>query len=283
MNRILLTILFLLLACTPSFAQSSFMGLTPGKSTRADVERVFGRPIQSVSKTLIEYKSPDNVGKLYVQYRDESPAARVERIELSCVIPGGSDNTPCWNRNLTVWDKYLTKDNFWDANRNIRENAGSKDVLYFGPSRFMVLTMAGRNDTSGEEYRWGFYSKELYEEAAPKSVGCTGTIFGDWETNGGRMRVERTGDIRRDDDGVSLKAPIKGTYSTNNGTFTGYLFSFGIIGEWKDNTGTGKMTIHAQGLAHDQLSGNWERKTGTGPAQGKWEGRCVETKSTGND
>ena len=84
MRKTLGVALLLLLSHLVCFAQSSYKGLTPGKSTRADVERAFGQPIESASKskTLIEYKSPENVGKLYVQYRDESPNAIVERIEV---------------------------------------------------------------------------------------------------------------------------------------------------------------------------------------------------------
>ena len=46
--------LVLLLACAVSVGQSSFQGLTPGQSTRSDVERVLGQPVNTVSDTLIE-------------------------------------------------------------------------------------------------------------------------------------------------------------------------------------------------------------------------------------
>lgn len=63
-----------LLALATRFGQNSYKGLTPGMSTRADVERVLGQPLKDVSKTLVEYRSPDEVPwKLYVQYGDESP------------------------------------------------------------------------------------------------------------------------------------------------------------------------------------------------------------------
>lgn len=71
-------------ACANSSGQSTFMGLTPGASTR-QAERVFGPPVQSVSQTLIEYKSQlQEADKLYVQYRGASPDAVFERIELTC-------------------------------------------------------------------------------------------------------------------------------------------------------------------------------------------------------
>jgi hypothetical protein len=46
MKKILTATVCLLLACVPCFAQSSYKGLTPGQSTRADVERVFGWPVK---------------------------------------------------------------------------------------------------------------------------------------------------------------------------------------------------------------------------------------------
>ena len=47
MTRILPTFLFLLLACAACFGQSTNKGLTPGQSTRSDVERVFGWPVKN--------------------------------------------------------------------------------------------------------------------------------------------------------------------------------------------------------------------------------------------
>ena len=56
MKNAILTFLLLVTAVT-CFSQTSYKNLSPGKSTRADVERMFGQPVQSVSKTLAEYKS----------------------------------------------------------------------------------------------------------------------------------------------------------------------------------------------------------------------------------
>src|SRR5438477_7509869 len=84
MNRITLIIIGLLLSCAPCFGQSTFEGLTPGKSTRADVERVLGRPIKKISATLVEYSGGADANNIYVQYADESLAAEALRIELFC-------------------------------------------------------------------------------------------------------------------------------------------------------------------------------------------------------
>ncbi|MGQ0762035.1 MAG: hypothetical protein ACT4OT_08465 [Acidobacteriota bacterium] len=134
-----------------------------------------------------------------------------------------------------------------------------------------------------DETRWAFYSKELYETAAPKLIGCTGTILGDWETNHGQLNIIRTGDLVRDANGEK-SAPVRGRYSTNNGTFIGKLDGKAIYAEWKDDTGAGKLSLRYLGLSSGaKISGTWERTTGTGPASGTWEGRCVETGTSGNE
>src|SRR2546421_12267818 len=73
---------FLLMACVTALGQTSFKRLTPGTSTRAEVERVLGQPVKKVSETLIEYRPQPLTGKIYVQYRQGSTV--VERIEILC-------------------------------------------------------------------------------------------------------------------------------------------------------------------------------------------------------
>ena len=81
-----------LLTCASFFAftsaicvgQSSYKGLTPGTSTRAEAERVLGQPVKNVSATLIEYRPQPLTSKIYVQYRKDSPV--IERIEFFCEL-----------------------------------------------------------------------------------------------------------------------------------------------------------------------------------------------------
>src|SRR5688500_2273659 len=61
--RVLFQFCFLILIAATAAAQTSYQGLTPGVSTRSDVERVFGQPVRSISNSLSEY-----TGKIYVQY-----------------------------------------------------------------------------------------------------------------------------------------------------------------------------------------------------------------------
>src|SRR5712664_585372 len=89
MHRTLIVILFVLLSCAVCFGQSSFKGLTPGKATRSDVERMLGQPVNKLSETLYEYAPPEvktyhqiSCGQIFVQYRKQSRV--VERIEVLC-------------------------------------------------------------------------------------------------------------------------------------------------------------------------------------------------------
>lgn len=130
---------FLLLHSVASFGQSSYKGLTPGKSTRVDVERVLGRPVNKVSETLIEYRPQPLTGKIYVQYRRSSPV--VERIEFLCrtenstcndlikslylslrPLPGEKSFTGSWTRT----NGSGPKNGRWEG-RCVEPNAGGND------------------------------------------------------------------------------------------------------------------------------------------------------------
>ena len=253
-HRTLSIILFLPLGCMTIYGQTSYKSLTPGKSTRADVERVVGQPLKDVSKTLVEYKSPEGDGKLYVQYRDESPTAIARRIELTC------SNKAC----DAIYEKFRQSVRYVEFDARMTEplrkaydqsipTYPTKVTIYFGAPRFLRLLEHSKSE--GEyENKVAFFSPELYENATPKG-GCTGSIFGTWETvpgygrdfNLGRVTIERVGD-----DGII------GAYKLNNGTLTlrrawqnDQNFQFGrdsYRGEWKDDTGSGTIEIKVEGF-----------------------------------
>lgn len=272
MKKIPFSILFLLLTCAACFGQSTYMGMTPGKSTRADIERILGQPVQSMSETLIQYKPRWDADKIYVQYQDDSAEAIVERIELICTEKA-FDTSRCYSWLSAIQQKYRIDLSIPDAYQKIKDSKSEKVLSYFGSPLFMVNWTKYEMNNS---HAWAFYSKELFENAAPKR-GCTGAMFGDWETNLGRMTIERDGDPIVDDSG-NFQQPIKGTYSKNKGTFTGTRS--GSL-DWKDDTGKGTMWMNVM-LGADTLSGEWERDTGRGPKKGKLVGRCVEA-GNGND
>jgi hypothetical protein len=288
MRRTLTVILFVLFTSVICFGQSSFNGLTPGKSTRAEVERVLGQPVKKVSATLSEYAPRQlkltnagvtlNSGKIYVQYRDGLPAAIAERIELLlCARDERSieiRNSEC--KVLSMHDEYdrgpdsALSGGALDAYQSV----GDKIIWYFGPPRYMTRTDIHKASATGSssEVRWGFYSKELYEATAP-TENCTGVLRGEWETNRGRTTFTRGNEYGR----------LRGSYADNNGTFTGEIQGDNLKGEWKDSTGSGTMFLQLYFPGAKQFTGSWERTSGTGPAKGTWEGRCVETKSNGNN
>jgi hypothetical protein len=288
LDRTPAALLLVLVCCATCLGQTPFMGLTPGKSTKRDAESVLGRPVKVVQELLIEYAPRQfelpragkslNSGKIYVQYRDASAGAVVERIELILCARSTEINRECDVPAMhEAYDRI--PDPSWlsggtlDAFQKINNSGGSgyKFMWYFGSPRYMVRTDI---HGTGSEVRWGFYSKELYEEIAPRG-NCTGMIRGEWETNRGRMNITRVDEYGR----------VRGTYSNDNGTFTGKTSPGlgSISGEWKDDTGSGTMFLQLRLHGDKKFQGTWERTSGSGPAGGVWEGRCVETEGGGND
>ena len=156
-----------------------------------------------------------------------------------------------------------------------KSNNPLKTTNYIGSPRFVVNStryVSGLQQTES----WAFYSPELFEDVVP-TRGCTGAIYGDWDTNFGRMTVMRVGNPVRNDSG-NIEQRVKGSYTKNNGTFTGIKDYIGMIwGEWKDDTGTGTLILSSLLPGENTLSGEWERDTGGGPAKVKLTGRCVNT------
>jgi hypothetical protein len=269
----------LLLSGAACFGQSTFEGLTPGRSTRAEAERVLGRPVKRVSETLVEYAPRQlklihaevtlNSGKIYVQYSDASPAAVVERIELILCARStkinDECNVPAMHHEYDRGPSPSTSDGgSLDAYLRVRASDEDKATWYFGSPRYMVR--ADIDKQSGSEVRWAFYSKELYESIAPGG-NCTGMLRGEWDTNRGRTTFTRGVEYGR----------IRGTYSEGNGTFTGEQSGAGnISGEWKDNTGSGMMFLQLYYPGANKFTGTWERTSGKGPKKGTWEGKCLE-------
>lgn len=226
MSKVFFIILLFQLAAATGFSQNTHKGLTPGKSTRADVERVLGRPLKSVSKTLVEYKSPGEGARLYVQYQDESPAAVVERIELTCF-----DNDEVHDKCGPVLNAIGQLDGVLeDASASTSKQEGRTVIRYFGAPRFMVWRLSGKGVNA--EQRLAYYSQQLYESAVPKG-GCTGTIFGTWQTERARVTIVRAGDNG-----------IEGAYAKHNGSFSlKKNEGGGYFGEWKDDTGSGTIAL----------------------------------------
>ena len=273
MWKIFGAVLLLSMNAAICFGQDSYKGLTPGRSTRFQVEREFGQPVKSLSGTLFEYFGTPGVSKIYVQYSAASPPV-VLRIELVC------DMEPTVQRGcfpkigkgdlLDIWLEAKE-----DARIQTRPDESSSSIVtYFGSPDFVVYS---RIEKAGKtQYRTGFYSKELYEAAVPKG-GCTGLWYGIWDTNRGRMVLSATN--TPDENAHSSEFKVTGSFSTG-GTVTGLMS--GVIfltGEWKDGTGAGTMELQINGLdetRQNSFKGTWKRASGKGPREGVWEGRCVD-------
>jgi hypothetical protein len=288
-KRILCLTFFLAVTCSSGLGQSSYKGLTPGKSTRAEVERVLGNPQKRISSTLTEYSGGTDTNKIYVQFANESVAAEVLRIELFCEEGLGAKDLRygCYKvYDRLVPDKYISLKTaqVLDAiiTREPDAQWGINDVRYHGSPAFVVYS--ARQNATGEtelaQVRVGLYAKELYENAVPKS--CTGTFAGVWETNRGRMTITRTSEILGPGE-----IRVKGEYSPN-GTISGTeQYRDHLSGEWRDSTGRGTMSLEFNDKLYSvnrgySFTGTWERTSGKGPKKGTWEGRCVEVKGGNN-
>jgi len=150
--KIVTVMLLILLTAVVSSAQTSYKGLTPGKSTRSEVERVLGRPVKEHSKTLIEYGPQPLTGRIYVQYRTDS--AVVERIELVCRL----ENSTCadFTRSLSLR---------LPEQSETGTLADTKWTMLYGPPHFIVMSgdAAGMTGDSDATSRMAFYSRELYQ------------------------------------------------------------------------------------------------------------------------
>lgn len=289
MNRLSLSILFLFLAGATCFGQSSYKGLTPGKSTRAEVERVLGQPVNKVSEIVIEYAPQTvshwpikamklNSGPIFVQYDKET--AVVERMELlcgsSCQRLIGSDDSRSSNRGAPSPEAVIFKERGTDK---------EKILVFYGDPFFVVVThnnLAVRAWQS--EVSLGFYEPGFFESQMPK--GCNAGFAGQWETDLGRMAIRKLAGNKYD-----------GTYANNNGTFTGFVElglnektmkkELYLSAEWKEATGTGTMRLylhpemefnkrgkHTSGRPAT-FSGERSRVTGQEPRQGEITGRCL--------
>ncbi len=278
MNSLYIGLLFMFLAGAVCVAQQPFLGLRAGISTKPEVERVLGRPVKQVSPTLVEY-APKQIklkaenrsissGKIYVQYRDASAAAVVERIELIVCARTPKVNDRC-EIVVALHDEFDPatapfSGGTLDARTAFDEKDGFRIFWYFGTPRYMVRTdIHGIGTELTGEVRWAFYSQELYRSAAPTG-NCLGSFWGEWETDRGKMTITRTG-----------VGEFRAVYAENGGTVTGTIEA-GLRGEWKDSTGSGPMHMLMAGSDGKRFIGGWSRTTGNGPKTGQWEGRCVE-------
>jgi hypothetical protein len=161
MLKILAIVILLLLSGVVCFGQSSFKGLTPGKSTRVDVERVLGRPTSQVSESLFEYAQGGS--QIYVQYGKTLPTA----VRIQVIY------SPAVERSKVLAAERLPK--VADTRRTNKHGALEE---YFGYPNYVVLTYDESSQTQVGQV--GYYSRQLFETATPELTrnGSTSTTSG---------------------------------------------------------------------------------------------------------
>jgi hypothetical protein len=156
--------------CTLAPGQTQLHGLVAGQSVRADVDKLAGQPVKFYSQTLVEYHPSDlkvwtnNITKLYVQYRVDSPI--VERMELLLARP---TNRADVMKTLNASAAASHQPNLPDKPAAHGKN-GDHLVEYFGPPYYVVLTYQAGDANSGV-IRAARYSKDLYQSAVSSLAG----------------------------------------------------------------------------------------------------------------
>ena len=153
MMKLITTLFWLTIVCAPCFAVSTYMGLQPGLSTRADVEKAFGQPIRAVSETMFEYTLSSGGGKVFVEFRAKDFV--VDRIERQFTKP---ISRAALVRSLNLPQEPEEKG----------KNKEDKLVEYFGDIKTLALTYASGETGSGV-ISLGYYSMELFESSLNKA------------------------------------------------------------------------------------------------------------------
>ena len=150
-TRVLCLLFLLALSSGVAKSQSSIKGLTPGKSTRVNVENAFGPAVRQISATLSEYKSNLSTEQVFVQYQSGgNDIARIEVVYSYAV-----------ERSVVLKSLQLTKGSIgWQINSKKRLEE------YFSDS-CVVLTYLGSDASTGVS-RAGFYSRELFNNTSVK-------------------------------------------------------------------------------------------------------------------
>jgi hypothetical protein len=149
MTRLRYLVCFLLFGSGTCFGQSTYLGLTPGVSTRADIEKSLRQPVRAAGRTS-QYGAPagseSEIASIDVQYGAESDIA--ERIEVH--FPAPLDRS-AMIRALNLPDQPETT-----------KDVEGKLVEYFGSPQWLALTYATGKQSSGIS-SMGFYNRDLFK------------------------------------------------------------------------------------------------------------------------
>jgi len=116
-----------------------------------------------------------------------------------------------------------------------------------------------------DKYPQGQFADLARRRTGPAVTGCSGELFGAWDTNLGRLLITKgEGNV------------IKGSYTQGNGSFKVELMAENkslLSGQWKDDSGAGDVTL--------KLNGDHKTIVGTlyGDPTRIITGQCVEGKT----
>lgn len=146
-----------LLLAAPAFAVSTYLGIQPGLSTRANVQAILGAPVASPSSNVLEFRAPSGGGRIVVEFRDKDGLVdKIERIFQKPV------SRAAMMRSLELAGEP-------EERRNLREG---NLVEYFGDIKTLALTYKTGEERSGI-ISVGYYSMELYERMLDKARNPT--------------------------------------------------------------------------------------------------------------
>lgn len=182
---------WLLLLAAAGLGQTSFQELTPGRSTRADVDRLLGQPVRRIKATLFEYQAPEGLASVEVEYREGSTV--VERIQVFLTHP-------------TQRAALIGRFDLPSQGEARKKNALGEVMDYFGPPALLAFTYADGAEVGGVA-SITYYSRESFNRAldptgrAPNSPSAREA---EWRQVLGRWRKEDDSiiEIRETPDGI---------------------------------------------------------------------------------
>ncbi len=141
------------LMCTTSVAISVYMGIQPGLSTQDEVNKILGPPIKAISATTFEYTLPSSTGKIFIDFKVDSPIVnRIERHFLKPISRGALVKS--LNLPMNAEEKGKTKE--------------GKLIEYFGGVKLLSLNYASGEPNSGV-ISLIYHSMESFEEGMDKA------------------------------------------------------------------------------------------------------------------
>jgi hypothetical protein len=234
LKRGVTTLWFVLLVGAASWAQTGFLGLVPGQSTRQDAVRALGQPVRTVSATLLEFSPQSGTGKIEVGLRAGSDV--VERIEVHFLRP-------------IVRTALLQQLGLPEAPATSGNTQG-RLVEYYGGSAQLAVTYAGGDPSSGVA-SLGYLSREFFESAVKEGkMSETVNLTGDWTINDGqsiyKLRLTQLGNR------------VSGVYEIQQGSIDGTVEGNVFKLRWDQPSnrrgGSGELTIAADG---NTMTGVW--------------------------